>query len=78
MRKRSTVADDRWGYGSDGYLYDFAKRTPMDAMSRYGSDGYLYDFAKRSAKYDFTSDLLNCTKMCKRSKSPTFYCMLAH
>ena len=34
-------------FGSDGYLYDFAKRS-KDYMGQFGSDGYLYDFAKRS------------------------------
>ena len=37
-------------FGSDGYLYDFAKRSPKDYMGQFGSDGYLYDFAKRSSK----------------------------
>ena len=44
---------DRWGFGSDGYLYDFVKRAqPLPKRfdsSRWGggSDGHLYDFAKR-------------------------------
>lgn len=33
-------------FGSDGYLYDFAKRSARDHMGSFGSDGYLYDFAK--------------------------------
>ena len=33
-------------FGSDGYLYDFAKRSAKDYMGSFGSDGYLYDFAK--------------------------------
>ena len=35
--------------GSDGYLYDFTKRSSAkDYMGAFGSDGYLYDFAKAS------------------------------
>merc|ERR1712203_205442 len=34
-------------FGSDGYLYDFTKRSPKDYMGQFGSDGYLYDFAKK-------------------------------
>ena len=45
---------DKWGYGfgSDGYLYDFVKRS-QDKRARnydvwgFGSDGYLYDFVRR-------------------------------
>jgi len=47
---------DRWGYGfgSDGYLYDFVKRSDNNKRARtynpwgFGSDGYLYDFVKKS------------------------------
>ena len=35
-------------FGSDGYLYDFAKRSNYLSQYGAGSDGYLYDFAKRS------------------------------
>merc|ERR1711915_686474 len=43
---------DRWGYGfgSDGYLYDFVKKSNLVKRARstnpwgFGSDGYLYDF----------------------------------
>ena len=45
---------DRWGYGfgSDGYLYDFVKRGDNKRARSYnpwgfGSDGYLYDFVKK-------------------------------
>ena len=45
---------DRYGYGfgSDGYLYDFVKRSPKYAPDYYGygSDGFLYDFAKRAPR----------------------------
>lgn len=45
---------DRYGYGfgSDGYLYDFVKRSPKYAPDYYGygSDGFLYDFAKRASR----------------------------
>ena len=36
----------RWGGGSDGHLYDFAKRSKNFDSSRWGSgsDGYLRDF----------------------------------
>merc|ERR1719186_1358989 len=52
MKKRYNNKN-MWGFGSDGYLYDFAKRSqekrlPMDDMWGFGSDGYLYDFTKRS------------------------------
>ena len=47
---------DRWGYGfgSDGYLYDFVKKRSGNKRARtynpwgFGSDGYLYDFVKKS------------------------------
>merc|ERR1719397_1347076 len=44
---------DRYGlgFGSDGYLYDFVKRSSKRANRKYdygfGSDGYLYDFVKK-------------------------------
>ena len=46
---------DKWGYGfgSDGYLYDFVKKRSQDKRARnydvwgFGSDGYLYDFVRR-------------------------------
>jgi len=51
--KRAPRRWDKWGFGSDGYLYDFVKRAqPLPKRfdsSRWGggSDGHLYDFAKR-------------------------------
>ena len=42
-----------WGFGSDGYLYDFVKKRSQDKRARnydvwgFGSDGYLYDFVRR-------------------------------
>jgi len=39
------------GFGSDGFLYDFVKRTPNQKYNNYygfGSDGYLFDFAKEN------------------------------
>ena len=46
---------DRWGYGfgSDGYLYDFVKKRSGNKRARsynpwgFGSDGYLYDFVRK-------------------------------
>merc|ERR1712062_613447 len=41
------------GFGSDGFLYDFVKRTPTSKYNKYngfGSDGYLYDFTKRRTR----------------------------
>ena len=42
-------------FGSDGYLYDFAKRSARDHMGSFGSDGYLYDFAKVNYQFEFKS-----------------------
>ena len=39
-------------FGSDGYLYDFAKRSARDHMGSFGSDGYLYDFAKVNIEFE--------------------------
>ena len=39
-------------FGSDSYLYDFAKRS-KDYMGAFGSDGYLYDFVKRGGAQDY-------------------------
>ena len=44
-----------WGFGSDGYLYDFVKRVvPVRRQTKrrmrdygFGSDGYLYDFVRK-------------------------------
>merc|ERR1712012_538325 len=46
---------DRYGmgFGSDGYLYDFVKRSPKYSSPKYfgyGSDGFLYDFVKRAPR----------------------------
>merc|ERR1711953_1294852 len=56
-RARKWDHSNRWGFGSDGYLYDFAKRSgglskKFDS-SRWdsGSDGYLQDFAP-SKRFD--------------------------
>ena len=41
------------GFGSDGYLYDFVKRSPKYSSPKYfgyGSDGFLYDFVKRAPR----------------------------
>merc|ERR1719500_309718 len=48
--KRGKYDDIMEQFGSDGYLYDFTKRSPKDYMGQFGSDGYLYDFAKKSPK----------------------------
>ena len=40
-------------FGSDGYLYDFAKRSAREHMGSFGSDGYLYDFAKVNIQCSF-------------------------
>merc|ERR1712110_534966 len=45
--KRDNYDDIMEDSGSDGYMYDFTKRSPMDYMGQFGSDGYLYDFAKK-------------------------------
>ena len=52
---------DAWGgAGSDGYLYDFAKRSAAkNYMGSFGSDGYLYDFAKVDIFY-LENVLLTC------------------
>ena len=46
---------DRYGlgFGSDGFLYDFVKRTPNPKYknlfgTNFGSNGYLYDFTKEN------------------------------
>jgi len=46
-RARKWDHSNRWGFGSDGYLYDFVKRFDSSRWGG-GSDGHLYDFAKRS------------------------------
>ena len=40
-------------FGSDGYLYDFAKRSAREHMGSFGSDGYLYDFAKVNIEFEW-------------------------
>ena len=46
-----------WGFGSDGYLYDFVKkRSPNNDIWGFGSDGYLYDFTKRSPNYRYLNE----------------------
>ena len=50
-------------FGSDGYLYDFAKRSAREHMASFGSDGYLYDFAK--------VNILNCNFLFFKFKSFT-------
>ena len=62
---------DRYGlgFGSDGFLYDFVKRTPTSKYNKYngfGSDGYLYDFTKenpQSCKINFMKDRRNRKKI---------------
>jgi len=50
-RARKWDHSNRWGFGSDGYLYDFVKRFDSSRWGG-GSDGHLYDFAKRSKNFD--------------------------
>merc|ERR1711971_1546692 len=45
-RTRKWDHSNRWGFGSDGHLYDFVKRFDSSRWGG-GSDGHLYDFAKR-------------------------------
>jgi len=47
-RARKWDHSNRWGFGSDGYLYDFVKRFDSSRWGG-GSDGHLYDFAKRQS-----------------------------
>ena len=53
--KRSLKNAMMGSFGSDGYLYDFVKRSghkkrlgKEDFMADFGSDGHLYDFVKKS------------------------------
>merc|ERR1712110_560259 len=48
--KRGNYDDIMEQFGSDGYLYDFTKRSPKDYMGQFGSDGYLYDFSKKRSR----------------------------
>ena len=47
------------GFGSDGYLYDFVKRSAMPRFIEeprhygYGNGGYLNDYAKRAPRNPF-------------------------
>merc|ERR1712222_222326 len=55
-RARKWDHSNRWGFGSDGYLYDFVKRfgpSKKFDSSRWGtgSDGYLQDFVP-SKRFD--------------------------